>query len=168
MFGSIFYESLLIWNSFWKSDFYRADVSKELGLSAEPNCRLIRCRFPRFSQTQPPLKPDDKYSELPTLLPNETDSFKFINLEFLLVFLDEESILFLSRAIAIEFSSGTCKLERLLSLCRCGAISGVTARGRFWLTSFLSLFDHFRIFIMLNYSKWVFLSSSIYLYEKFY
>ena len=131
VFGSIFYESVLIWNSFWKSDFYRADVSKELGLSAEPNCRLIRCRFPRFSQTQPPLKPDDKYSELPTLLPNETDSFKFINLEFLLVFLDEESILFLSRAIAIEFSSGTCRLERLLSLCRCGAISGVTARGRF-------------------------------------
>ena len=103
-----------------------------------------------------------------TLLPNETDSFRFINLEFLLLFLDEESILFLSRAIAIEFSSGTCRLERLLSLCRCGAISGVTARGRFWLTSFLSLFDHFRIFIMLNYSKWVFLSSSIYLYEKFY
>ena len=70
-----------------------------------------------------------------TLLPNETDSFKFINLEFLLVFLDDESILFLSRAIAIEFSSGTCRLERLLSLCRCGAISGVTARGRFWLLS---------------------------------
>ena len=66
VFGSIFYESVLIWNSFWKLDVYRAEVSKELGLSAEPNCRLIRCRFPRFSQTQPPLKPDDKYSELPT------------------------------------------------------------------------------------------------------
>ena len=156
MFGSIFYESVLIWNSFWKLDFYRAEVSKELGLSAEPNCRLIRCRFPRFSQTQPPLKPDDKYSELPTLLPNETDSFKFINLEFLLVFLDEESILFLSRAIAIEFSSGTCRLERLLSLCRCGAISGVTARGRFWLLlkSYLSLFDHFRILIHRCINYW--------------
>ena len=39
-----------------KLDFYRAEVSKEFGLSAEANCRLIRCRLPRFSQTQLPLK----------------------------------------------------------------------------------------------------------------
>ena len=84
--GNVWFVTFAFLISFWPNfqDIYKADVSNELGRSAEANCLRIRCRFPRFSQTQPPLKPDERYSELPTLLPNEKDSFRFINWFFLL------------------------------------------------------------------------------------